>query len=93
MARGRGDSPCGHRPDHLHRRKNAEPDDTPDETPKECWSLAGINYNPNDPAMFVPNRFAYGYTLNFANPWARAFLVVMVGGVAGLTGFLIWALR
>jgi len=74
-------------------RKNSEPDDTRDETPNECWSAGGVYYNPNDPAMFVPNRFGFGSTLNFANPWARTFLVVLFGGVGLLTAFLIWALR
>jgi uncharacterized membrane protein len=34
--------------------------------------------NPNDPALFVPKRYGFGYTLNFANPWCWLVFVVMI---------------
>jgi len=38
-----------------------------DGTPDECWKLGIIYFNPEDPAIFVEQRFGIGYTLNFAN--------------------------
>ncbi len=74
-------------------RKNAGPVDQPDETPAECWSLGGIYNNPRDPALFVAKREGFGSTLNFGNPWAKMFLIGLIGGVAVLMGFLFWAER
>jgi uncharacterized membrane protein len=74
-------------------RKNSEPDDQPDETPAECWSLAGIYNNPRDPALFVAKREGFGSTLNFGNPWAKWFMIGLLGGIAALSAFLFWAER
>jgi uncharacterized membrane protein len=50
--------------------------------PDEGWK--GIFYsNRDDPALFVPKRFGIGYTLNFANPWSWAVLVLIFAMVAG----------
>lgn len=52
------------------------------------WRLAGMIYvNPKDPAVFVPKRFGWGWTLNFARPtaWFLLFLPVLIGLVASLT--------
>jgi uncharacterized membrane protein len=57
------------------------------------WSFAGIYNNPDDPALFVEKRLGIGFTLNFGNPWARRFMVGVLGGVALLSGFLIWSLK
>jgi hypothetical protein len=49
-----------------------------DRTPDSCWK-AGIFYvNREDPALFVPKRFGYGLTPNFAHPWSWVVLVVIV---------------
>jgi len=76
--------------------RNAAPDDTPDDTPKECWTAFGTGEmysNPQDPALFVPQRTGSGYALNFGNRWAKVFLAGTIGAVGALVGFLIWALR
>ena len=47
-----------------------------DATPDHAWILGGLYYvNPQDPAMWVENRFGLGYTLNFGN-W-RAWLLII----------------
>jgi hypothetical protein len=49
--------------------------------PEDGWK--GIFYsNPDDPALFVPKRYGIGYTLNFANPWSWAVLVLILAMVA-----------
>ena len=60
-------------------RLQAEPDDTADHTPDECWSLGGIYYNPQDPALFVRSRLGSGFTLNMATRWSCTFLIVLFG--------------
>jgi uncharacterized membrane protein len=38
--------------------------------------IGGVFYNnPDDPAMFVPKRFGFGWTVNFGNPWGKLFLI------------------
>jgi uncharacterized membrane protein len=47
-----------------------------DGTPDHAWKVGGLYYvNPHDPAMWVENRFGFGYTLNFGN-W-RAWLLII----------------
>ena len=48
---------------------------TGDRTPDECWTWGMIYFNADDPAVFVEKRFGIGYTLNFANWLAWAFLL------------------
>lgn len=37
-----------------------------------------IYWNPQDKRVFVPKRWGYGWTINFANPVSIAVLVVLV---------------
>jgi uncharacterized membrane protein len=37
-------------------------------TDTRFWKAGGIYYNPADPALMVPKRLGFGYTLNFAHP-------------------------
>ncbi|MDR2715844.1 MAG: DUF5808 domain-containing protein, partial [Coriobacteriaceae bacterium] len=50
------------------------------------WKLGVFYYNPDDPSLFLLERFGIGWTVNFARPavWAiiGAFLVVTVAFVA-----------
>jgi uncharacterized membrane protein len=65
-------------------RAMAEPGDTVEPTPNECWKGGMIYYNPNDPALFVEKRAGLGYTFNFANRWSWLLalgLVLVVGTV------------
>jgi uncharacterized membrane protein len=49
--------------------------------PDEGWKAIFYS-NRDDPALFVPKRFGIGYTLNFANPWSWAVLVLISAMVA-----------
>jgi uncharacterized membrane protein len=49
--------------------------------------------DPQEPALFVRARVGYSYTLNMANRWSYAFVIGLFGGIALLTGFLIWSQR
>jgi len=73
--------------------KGFEPDDSVDDTPKECWSLGGIYRNPRDPSIFVRARVGTGYTLNMGNRWSYGFMIGLLAGVAALGGFLLWSQR
>jgi len=48
------------------------------------WRFRGVYFNRQDPALFVPLRSGFGWTLNFGRPQAIAFLIVVVF-------FSIWA--
>ena len=42
------------------------------------WYGGIFYYNPDDPAMFVPRRFSFGWTVNFGNPRGRLFMLVII---------------
>ncbi len=45
----------------------------------ERYWYGGIFYNnPDDPAMFVPKRFGFGWTMNFGHPQAKLVLVAIL---------------
>ncbi len=35
-------------------------------------------WNPKDKRLFVPKRYGYGWTINFANPWAVVALIAIM---------------
>ena len=39
-----------------------------------------LYWNPDDKRIFVPKRYGFGWTINFANPLAVAVLIAMVVG-------------
>jgi uncharacterized membrane protein len=41
------------------------------------WSSNIFYNNPDDPALFVPKRFGFGWTLNFGHPQAKPFLITV----------------
>ena len=44
----------------------------------QYW-VGGFFYNnPDDPALFVPKRFGFGWTLNFGHPQSKLFLIGLV---------------
>ena len=55
-----------------------DPDD------KAHWKLGFLYVNRRNPAVFVPKRLGWGWSLNFANPWAWAIL-------AALVVYLVWS--
>lgn len=55
-------------------KKVSEPSDPPEKTAEECWKGGLIYYNTNDAALLVEKRTGFGYTFNFANPWAWALM-------------------
>ena len=48
------------------------------------WILGVFYVNRDDPSLLVERRFGLGYTINFGNPRAVAFLVLFFGAVLGL---------
>jgi uncharacterized membrane protein len=42
------------------------------------WYGGFFYYNPDDPAVFVPRRFGFGWTVNFCNPRGRMFMIVIL---------------
>lgn len=42
------------------------------------WKWGMFYYNPEDPALWIEKRFGIGWTLNFANPLALGFMVVLL---------------
>lgn len=62
----------------------AEPKDSAEPTPNECWKAGIIYYNPSDAALFVEKRSGLGYTLNFGNPWAWVVIAGLVPVLASL---------
>jgi len=73
--------------------RSKDPTQLPDTTPDECWSMGDTYNNPNDPALFVPKRIGWGYTINIGNRGSWVVVGVFVGGLVGLIGFLVWALK
>lgn len=63
-------------------KRSSEPSDPPEKTPDECWKGGVVYYNPNDPVVFVEKRVGFGYTMNFANPWAWALMGGLVVVIA-----------
>jgi uncharacterized membrane protein len=61
-------------------------------TPDECWSMGDTYNNPNDPALFVPKRVGFGYTINFGNSMAKSVMGGFFGGLALLIAFMFWML-
>lgn len=47
------------------------------------WKLGVFYANPDDPALFLPERFGIGWTINWGRPSAWAFMVVFVLVTAG----------
>jgi hypothetical protein len=61
-----------------------------DATPDHAWKIGGLYYvNPQDPAMWVENRFGLGYTLNFGN-WRAWLLIIGMMLVPMLAGRLLF---
>lgn len=42
------------------------------------WYAGSFYNNSDDPALFVPKRFGFGWTLNFGHPQARLFLITLL---------------
>jgi uncharacterized membrane protein len=53
---------------------------------EDCWYFVIFYFNPKDKRLFLPKRSGLGWTINFAQPWAIVFLVLLVFGIAALAG-------
>ena len=42
------------------------------------WYAGFFYYNPDDPALFVPKRFGFGWTVNFGHPQGKLVLIAML---------------
>ena len=60
------------------------PKPVPRKTEDAHWRFAGLYFNRQDPALFVPRRSGPGWTVNFGRPQAVAFLGLVLF-------FTIWA--
>lgn len=46
------------------------------------WVFGVFYFNPNDKRIFPPKRFAaFGWTVNFANPWSVLSLISILVGI------------
>jgi uncharacterized membrane protein len=43
------------------------------------WLGGLLYYNPDDPEPFVPKRFGFGWTINFAHPAGKVILAALIG--------------
>lgn len=56
----------------------------PSATDPAVWRLRSLYFNPADPALFVPTRSGFGWTLNFGRPLAIVLLVATLAlGIGG----------
>jgi len=55
-----------------------------DGTPDRCWRWGLFYANPDDPAVLVPKRFGFGYTVNFARGGTWVLLVGTAAFVAAV---------
>ena len=55
-----------------------------DGTPDRCWRWGLVYVNPADPAVLVPKRFGFGYTLNLARGETWVLVAGMVAYVAAV---------
>lgn len=51
----------------------------------ERWKLGVFYFNPEDPSLFLPERFGVGWTMNWARP---AVWAIMVGGLVITLAFV-----
>jgi hypothetical protein len=57
------------------------------------WKLRFVYFCKEDPRIIVPKRFGFGYTLNFARPFAVPALIVMILPILLLRTFLFQQVR
>ena len=50
------------------------------------WKLGVFYFNPEDPSLFLPERFGVGWTVNLARP---AVWAIMIVGVVITVGFVV----
>lgn len=50
------------------------------------WKLGVFYFNPEDPSLFLPERFGVGWTVNLARP---AVWAIMIAGVVITVGFVV----
>jgi len=74
-------------------KRSRDPQPPADTTPDEYWSISDTYSNPNDPALFVPKRLGYGYTINFGHPAGKWICAGFLGGIGLMIAFLFWMNR
>lgn len=42
------------------------------------WAGGLFYNNPDDPALFAPKRFGFGWTLNFGHPQSKRFIIIVL---------------
>jgi uncharacterized membrane protein len=66
---------------------NADPSAADDQTDPQCWRGGILYFNPNDPAIAVPRRDGFGFTLNAARPGAW---LLAAGSAITITACILW---
>jgi len=46
------------------------------------WYLGVFYYNISDKKLWLPKRYGWGWTLNFAQPWSWFLLAILVASIA-----------
>jgi len=46
------------------------------------WYLGVFYHNSADPNIWLPKRYGWGWTLNFAQPWSWFLLAILVASIA-----------
>jgi len=57
--------------------KQIKDGDDDDDDQSKYWYLWIFYFNPKDKRIFVPKRYGFGWTNNFANPLSIVFLLVI----------------
>ncbi len=58
---------------------------TPEEN--DGYKAGMFYYSKTDKRVFVPKRFGWGWTFNFANPWTYLFIVILIAIIVGIKNF------
>ncbi len=67
----------------AHLRKPANPASSPEgedvifRDDDRYW-YGFLYYNPDDPAVMVPKRYGFGYTINLGHPFGKVFIAIIV---------------
>ncbi|WP_232229237.1 DUF5808 domain-containing protein, partial [Paenibacillus zanthoxyli] len=56
--------------------------DVPSQEERHWKWLGSIYANPEDPALFVPDRYGFGWTINMANPLGKIIAAAMIAVLA-----------
>jgi len=56
-----------------------------DQKDSSHWKLGVFYFNPENKSVFVPKRFGWGWTFNFAHPVSWIMMLI-------IAGFIVWSI-